>query len=422
MTAEVKHALVARILASPQFARAPQLKHFLLFIAERAIKDQAASINEMEIGKQVLRRRESHFDPNTDNIVRVQARYLRKKLEEYFSSEGRDEPVLLTIPKGTYVPRFEMRSVAAAGMLETGAKPKRPAWIATALVAVLAACLGAVVSRVAQRTGALTPASTAGSAPRAVPDILWATMAQTGRKTSIVLSDSSLSSLQKLVRRQLPLAEYLAPGYPGDTVSGYGDRHSRAILDVSAKDRYTSLNSAIVASRLHLSGRRHGVEVTLRFPRDISLREFKSENFFLIGSRRTVPWMELLEQQLNFTYDGNPQSLDFYIRNKAPRPGEQAIYRRGLSADKQPTDYAAIALLPNLDASGVIVCLQGISGMANEAAEEMISKPETSPLHKILRTLPRGTLPRLEILIRAAGMAGAPAAVQVVASRVGGAS
>ena len=123
----------------------------------------------MEIGKHVLRRRQSHFDPNTDNIVRVQARYLRKKLEEYFSSEGRDEPVLLTIPKGTYVPRFEMRSVAAAGTLETGAKPKRPAWnprITVALVAVLAACLGAVVSRVAQRMGALTPASTAGSAPR----------------------------------------------------------------------------------------------------------------------------------------------------------------------------------------------------------------------------------------------------------------
>ena len=89
LTAEDKHALVARILASPQFAKAPQLKQFLLFIVERAGTDDAASINEMEIGRHVLRRAQSDFDPNTDNIVRVQARHLRKKLEEYFSAEGR---------------------------------------------------------------------------------------------------------------------------------------------------------------------------------------------------------------------------------------------------------------------------------------------------------------------------------------------
>ena len=221
------------------------------------------------------------------------------------------------------------------------------------------------------------------------------------------------------MRRQLPLAQYLAPDYPGDAVSGFGDRHSRAILREISKSRYTGLNSAIVASRLYYSGRRRGVDVTLCFPRDMNIREFKSENFFLIGSKFSVPWMELLEGQLNFTFDGDAQNFQFFIRNKAPRPGEQAIYRQGLSADKQPTDYAAIALLPNLNGSGMIVCLQGISGMANEAAEEIISNRETSPLHRILRTMPHGVLPRLEILIRATGMSGAPAGVQVVATRVG---
>lgn len=122
---------------------------------------------------------------------------------------------------------------------------------------------------------------------------------------------------------------------------------------------------------------------------------------------------------MNFTFCGNPQSLDFYIRNKAPRAGEQAAYRPALAADGARTEYAAIALLPNLNGTGLIVCLQGMTGMANEAAEELISDPRTSPLHQILRGQSQEGLPRAEILVRATGMSGAPANVQVVATRVG---
>ena len=48
-----------------------------------------------------------------DSIVRSQARFLRQRLEEYFATEGRDEPIRLTIPKGSYVPEFHFREGVA---------------------------------------------------------------------------------------------------------------------------------------------------------------------------------------------------------------------------------------------------------------------------------------------------------------------
>jgi hypothetical protein len=107
------------------------------------------------------------------------------------------------------------------------------------------------------------------------------------------------------------------------------------------------------------------------------------------------------------------------MSNKAPRTGEQPAYRPAPAADGAPTDYASIALVPNLSGTGLIMCLQGLTGMANEAAQELISNPATSPLHRLLRAQPAGSLPRLEILIRATGMSGAPANVEVIATRVG---
>jgi len=42
-----------------------------------------------------------------DSSVRVHARQLRLKLHEYFDEEGRNEPLILSIPKGSYTPIFK---------------------------------------------------------------------------------------------------------------------------------------------------------------------------------------------------------------------------------------------------------------------------------------------------------------------------
>ncbi len=101
-------SMVLRVAASRHFARAPRLHDILLYICQRAIADPATSIKEYDIGCHALGRRPS-FNPNEDNIVRVQIGHLRKKLDEYYSTDGKDETTRISIPKGTYVPHFESR-------------------------------------------------------------------------------------------------------------------------------------------------------------------------------------------------------------------------------------------------------------------------------------------------------------------------
>src|SRR6202451_3061486 len=101
-------SLVLRIAASRQFTKAPQLQDILIYICKRALTDPAATIREFEIGCNPLGRKPD-FTPHEDNIVRVQISHLRKKLDEYFATDGRDEPVQITVPRGAYVPSFEPR-------------------------------------------------------------------------------------------------------------------------------------------------------------------------------------------------------------------------------------------------------------------------------------------------------------------------
>jgi hypothetical protein len=105
LRADSRWALIERILESEGFRRATQLRNILRYASRAAILRPDQGLSEVEVACNVLERR-LDFDPATDNIVRAQFSHLRRKLEHYFETEGKDEPIVLSIPKGNYVPVF----------------------------------------------------------------------------------------------------------------------------------------------------------------------------------------------------------------------------------------------------------------------------------------------------------------------------
>jgi tetratricopeptide (TPR) repeat protein len=103
---------LARILASPGFARADRLRQFLAFVVDEALAGRAAALKEYTVATRVFGK-ETGFDPRTDPIVRVQARRLRAKLERYYATEGLADPVVIELPLGGYAP--VIRPSAATG-------------------------------------------------------------------------------------------------------------------------------------------------------------------------------------------------------------------------------------------------------------------------------------------------------------------
>ncbi|HEY6848919.1 MAG TPA: hypothetical protein VI320_22300 [Terracidiphilus sp.] len=80
--------LAQRIAASESIGRSRLLADFLLYIVDRHIRNLTDEISEQQIGVLVFGRAEG-YDSNEDNIVRGYARNLRKRLDEYFVTEGR---------------------------------------------------------------------------------------------------------------------------------------------------------------------------------------------------------------------------------------------------------------------------------------------------------------------------------------------
>jgi len=121
---EVRAAL-DQILRSRVFIQSHRIRRFLQFIVEESLLGQPHRLKEYPIGLEVFDRREA-FDPRVDSIVRVEARRLRNKLEEYYRTEGRDVQVRILLRKGSYMPVFEQRDSAGG----SGPAPHRTVEIA----------------------------------------------------------------------------------------------------------------------------------------------------------------------------------------------------------------------------------------------------------------------------------------------------
>jgi adenylate cyclase len=80
---------------------------------ERTLAGETAQISEYIVGRDVFDR-DQRYDPQIDSIVRVEARRLRNKLREYYNGPGAADPVVIALPKGTYVPVFSMAAPVAA--------------------------------------------------------------------------------------------------------------------------------------------------------------------------------------------------------------------------------------------------------------------------------------------------------------------
>lgn len=112
-SADEARAALARVLASDAFRNSPQLGAFLRYVVDATLNGRGASLKGYTIAVEALGR-DPRFNPQADPIVRVEATRLRRALDRYYAEDGRDDPVTIELPRGSYAPTFGRRVVTAA--------------------------------------------------------------------------------------------------------------------------------------------------------------------------------------------------------------------------------------------------------------------------------------------------------------------
>ena len=98
-------AELEKILSSNTFKKSFVLSSFLRFVVTKTMEQKANEIKEYTIAVNGLGK-PADFNPQADALVRIHAGRLRRSLIEYYSEEGNEDPVFISLNRGSYVPEF----------------------------------------------------------------------------------------------------------------------------------------------------------------------------------------------------------------------------------------------------------------------------------------------------------------------------
>jgi hypothetical protein len=452
--------LAQRIAVSRSIGRSPLLSEFLLYVCDRHIQDKVSDLTEQRIGVNVFGRNEG-YNSNDDNIVRNYARTLRKRIEEYFATEGRHEDLKLEIPRGAYVPVFVSRpsekrpqheefrilethsasvvdeaSLSENSALSMSAESTRveqsqlptenpvPSVARQSLPnSYLVGSLCIVLIAIASYLGAQyiahiwrTNSTEVAPPPNTLSDALWGQLFQKHRDTFIVPADSGLVIMQGLTRNPVSLGEYASGSYRSKATSFAG--LSEADVQELGGRRYTSIVDLNIVS--HLSQLKEIVpeRMLIRYARDLRMDDLRSGNAILLGSIDSNPWTSLFEEQLNFRFSYNPKTdTTPVIVNQHPLAGEKPIYANDHVGPWHNT-FGTIAYQSNLDGTGHVLLVGGLAMAGTQAAADFLLDPALMQPILERAKAPDGTIRPFEILIETSTVASNASRPHVLSERI----
>lgn len=396
---DARKSLVDRVAASRYLKRSARLRDLLLYLAGRVLDDGAEEIHEQEVGYNVFER-PSDYDTTSDNIVRVHASTLRKRLEQYFAAEGADEPVILQIPKGNYAPVFLERSVAIPAPVEIVSPPRRRSdrrlWALAAVAVIFGISTVYLLTRPHERP-------TAGGPPGPTVQLLWSQVFQPGRTADIVMDDAAVALYQELSGTPLSLSNYFDRTY----LRSLPNSDAEAIV-LRRQTSFAGANLLWKLFQLTGAGRQ---SATLRFARDYSFRDLRANHAVLLGNSRSNPWIEPFEARLGLRWAFDKENGTYY-------PVDSWSGDRKYQAAETHEGYFSAALLPNLGQSGNVLIVAATGGSAiNAGADFLADEGGVRMLRSRLPATKAGVFPPFEALIKVKGRGGLPKDATIVICR-----
>ena len=369
---------LARMLASPQFARAEMQRRLLQYLWER----RQDGISEYAIATEALGR-SSNFDSNSDASVRVHISRLRRKLKDYYAETGDAE--LLVIPTGTHqLTVLERQPVDAAGESPVAVLPSaivavplraRAIPILVSLCSLLAIALGVtstVLARQTKKAQGLTVTS-----PNA-PNAFWKSFLSGEAPVRIVLPTPVFFNFRDHPSFKMRSTAVNAFGQSGadPELKGIMDKLGPRGLEQSYTVTWDTLAAIEIARYLDRVG--EGKRVSFEVTRDSSLMSLEQADVIVLGTENTLEPMREYTDSMDFKLTvGEDQ-----VVNAHPEGAEPQFYARETQGQERHIEPSIIAVLPgraaglkvlmleSRDTSGMVSLLSSNAG--SQAVEEML--------------------------------------------------
>jgi hypothetical protein len=409
-------AQIEKLANSSVLHGSESLCKLLRYVAKHALDHPGAPLKEYQIATEVFGRQDD-FDPQVDSMVRVQAGRLRTKLAEYYNGDSAaEDPVLVELPKGTYVLAFHPRTSGSknhSGAHENRAEslgrdekhiaqqiPRRWAVAVGVLAVLLAASLTVMAALLFPRKAGETSANVNRAGIPAAFPTFWKGFLTGTEEPWVIFSNARFAG-----RPDVGMRYYVASRDAGEPIldhyTGVGE-----VLAVHELDRVFAL--------LHQ-------EIRVKRGSLFSLDDAKNNDLIFIGSPSENLTLLDIPSTQEFTFRQIPSGIrrgNTEIINAHPQNGEPKEYMASPNTEPLTEDYAVVALVRGINEGRSELILAGTTTLGTQAAVEYVSRQQS--LEELLLRLSvskSGDLKPFEAVLRVKIVRGVPVQTELVALR-----
>ena len=399
---------IEHVLSSSVFRGSKRCHDFTNYVCAKTLQGASGTLKERTIAIDVFGRRTNEAFGD-DNIVRVGAREVRKRLALYYTGEGAEDPVRIELPTGTYVPVFRYQSgksysmAEAPAVKEVSAAPgpgarghnRGRAWI-------VAGALAAITISVFW----LQPARHLSNGF----DSFWRPAFDSSAPILLVMPHPIVyhpSSRALLLDEQLNGKPELATARP----INIPPRRLDGSDFVPVLNQYVGLGDAVAANDVSSVFERHNRTPQLRVADKLDFNDLYGSTVILIGGSFSNRWTAEITKGLRYQFRFEGQSKPWIVDSQSDRKWGLAA----MTEDRRtPEDYILICRMPDAQTGKLMVVVAGLAVFGTEAGGKILSDPKL--LQPLLQNLPKGWESRnLEAVMKVQVVGDGPALPSLVA-------
>lgn len=391
------------------------LRQLLRYLFDKTLSGDAEDLKEYTIGVEGLGKRAA-YDPRYESAVRTQLLRLRQKLIEYYHSEGRDDAVLIELPRGQFKLAFESREVEAVGAkqpkigeIAAPAPPQSHSNYVLASLLLLALIWGGYTTVVLWNLQRQTALFRDAWPPEL--DNLWRPFLM-DRPLILAIEDP-------------PFAKISGFGYYSDRTSTNWDELMQSSATSLLRNKYDAsefqpdffFTGTAEASAAFTLGKLIGFRVphlSLARSSELSWQQFANNNMILMGeSRFFKDWLRGLPVEAEFLQ--NEGEIEILHPRSGDPPIPTLVHGNVRGTGQQ---YALVSTLPGPSGKGFVQAFTSTGTSARLAALQMYMDPAQARALSALLAGPSGTLPQYyQVVLKVSYTDGVPTNVEYVFHR-----
>jgi hypothetical protein len=402
---------VERIVHSETLRSSEALRRLLRFLGEKSVSGEADDLKEYTVGVDGMGRPPT-YDPRHDAAARIQVGRLRQKLADYYRTEGKDDTMVVELPKG----QFKLVCSVRPEVEVQAAVAEPPFWRKTPFV--LSVCLAAAVAWGTYATVRWAAAVNQEAKTDWSPALqeLWRPFVGSNRPVMIMIADPLFVQFKGFGSYRELVINTWDEVKASPTIATI--RNALKNPDIERTSRYTGVSEANASLLLGRTLGTHVAHISLARSSEFSWSQLANNNVVYVGAERIVEGqLQSLPVQLEFTYDFAG------VRNAHPQRGEPILFADPVATLANPPSedgesYALVSRIPGPAGEGEMQAFTSNSAPARIAAVQLATSPDgAADMLERLRTA-SGRIPKYyQIVLRVKFKGGVPTETSYVALR-----